>query len=437
MTLPFNRRRFLQGLAPTLGVLSLATGFPRLVFAAEEDGPAEDRDILVCLFLRGGADGLSLIVPHGDQAYYDARPGLAIGEPVGGGTSDRAIDLDGFFGLHPALAPLGELYDDGLLAAVHAVGAPDGSHSHFDAMDTIERGVGVEVGGTVRDGWIGRHLASLDPTLGGSGGLGGLGGSDADSPFRAVGFGTNLQTSLRGPVPATALQSIAEFHLGGAAAGSAVLERFQASLAALYTGDDAFSALGRQTLDAIELLDTAALDDEPKNGASYPESELGSALSQVATLIRAELGLEVACVDAGGWDTHDAQGTTEGRLPTLLTDLGSSLHAFATDLADRLDRLTVVVMTEFGRRVDENASAGTDHGGGSCMWLLGGGVRGGKVYGTWPGLAPEQLSGPGDLAVTTDYRTVLAELVDRRLANTALGEVFPGFDPPAYLGLFR
>ncbi len=410
-----TRRNFVQALAG----LSLPAWFPRMAFAASPDVVPGERDILVCLFMRGGADGLNIVVPVGDSDYYKARPSLAIAEP---GQADGALDLDGFFGLHPAMAPLKDLYDDGVLAAIQAVGSPDDTRSHFDAMDFMERGTPGEK--LIDSGWLGRHLASVQSTN--------------DSPFRAIGMGRLLQTSLRGPVPATALQSIAEFHLGRGQ--SEPLVDFQDTLARLYSTqegeEDLLSVQAQQTFDAIETLSAAdPLAYQPENGAQYPVSELGFSLLQVAQMIKADLGLEVACVDAGGWDTHEGEGGAEGRLGQLLGDLASSLAAFHTDLGERMARITVVTMSEFGRRVSENAAGGTDHGHGNCMFLLGGGVAGGRVYGDWPGLAPDQRVGPGDLDITTDFRTVLAEVVEKRLLNPASAEVFPDFEVPAFLGL--
>lgn len=408
---PISRRNFLGALS----ALALPSWFPRLAFAASPE-VAPPGDVLVCVFLRGGADSLNVVVPVGDADYYRSRPTLAIPEP--GGAAGAALDLDGFYAFHPALAPLKELYDDGVLAAVHAVGSPDDTRSHFDAMDFMERGTPGDK--TIASGWIGRHLATL--------------ATGNESPFRAVGMGQIVQASLRGPVPAVALQSIADFHLAGRPEG---IESFQQGLAALYDGGELLAIEGQKTLAAIASL--AAADPghyAPQNGATYPASPLGMSLQQVAQMVRADLGLEVACVDAGGWDTHQGQGGAAGPMAGLLADLGAALAAFHADLGERMDGVTVVTMSEFGRRLPENASAGTDHGHGGAMLVLGGNVRGGRVYGAWPGLAPEQLAGPGDLAITTDFRTVLAELVERRLGNPAVGEVFPGFVSTGYLGLF-
>jgi uncharacterized protein (DUF1501 family) len=403
-----------RGFLGALGAVTLPHWFPRMAFGATPGAAAGD--VLVCVFLRGGADGLNVVVPHGDSFYYDSRPNLAIREPGRG--AGRAVGLDGYFGLHPSLRPLKELYDDRVLAAVHAVGSEAGNHSHFDAMDFMERGTPGER--KLLSGWIGRHLASV--------------GTQNGSPFRAIGFGEIVPASLRGPVPATALASIADFHLQGY---EDQLERFQATLSSLYSGTGFLDIQAQQTFGAVSALAAANPGQyQPAHGAEYPESDFGSALRQIAQIIKADLGMEVACVDVGGWDTHEGQGGSEGSMAQLLGDLAAGLHAFYADLSDRMGNITVLTMTEFGRRVEENASGGTDHGVASFMFLLGGAINGGKVHGPWPTLAPEaQLD--GDLAVTTDYRTVLAEVLEKRLRNPKLGEVFPAFTNPGFLGVCR
>lgn len=386
---------------------ALPLWMPRLAFAGDAE-PAGDA--LVCVFLRGAADVLNMVVPHAEAAYYRERPTLAIPRPDDrSARADlRALDLDGFFGLHPTLAPLLPAWQAGHLAIVHACGTPDESRSHFQAMELMERGAGDRSGPA--SGWIGRHLESIQRRN--------------RSPLRAVGFGERLPHSLYGPIPATALRSIADFHLGGRLPDVAP---FQRALAALYADDPQLEAAALGTLDVIETL--ARLDPlrHEAPGVSYPESAFGQALRQTALLIRAEVGLEVACIDLDGWDTHFAQGGSQGLMAGLLADLAAGLAAFHADMRDQLGRISLVVMSEFGRRVRENGSLGTDHGHGSAMLLLGGGVRGGRVYGRWPGLASETLVGPGDLAVTTDYRDVLGELVGRRLGNPRLDTIFPGY----------
>ena len=405
-----TRRDFLHA---ALGgrVTAWPAWMPRLAFAPLHTAPRGD--VLVSIFLRGAADALNIVVPHGEAAYYDLRPTLAIPRPDDrrARADLRALDLDGFFGLHPALAPLLPAWQARHLAFVHACGAPDESRSHFQAMELMERGVDTTTGPA--SGWIGRHLAALD--------------TGNASPLRAIGLGERIPRALQGPVPAAALRSIADFHLGG---DSRAVAAVQAALAPLYAGDTTLDTAGQGTLDVLTTL--AALDPatyRPDPAARYPASDLGRGLQQVAMLIKAAVGLEVACLDVGGWDTHVAQGASEGMQADLLRDLGAGLAAFYADLRDHAGRLLVVTLSEFGRRAQENGGLGTDHGHGSLMLLLGGGVRGGQVHGQWPGLGPQQLVGPGDLAVTSDYRDILGELVAQRLNNPHLEAVFPAYQP--------
>ncbi|MBI3942517.1 MAG: DUF1501 domain-containing protein [Chloroflexi bacterium] len=418
----FDRRKFLENGAKVAGLLSFGrmnwpSWMPRLAFAAP--GFETSGDILVCIFLRGGVDGMNVVVPHGESYYYAARPTIAIPEPKPNDTG-AAVDLNGFFGLHPALLPLRDVYQAGALAVVHAAGSPDPTHSHFDAMDYMERGTPGEK--QIPTGWLGRHLQSV--------------ASKNNSPFRAVGMGSILQTALRGPIPAVALQSIADFHLKG---NTREIAKVQAALASLYADNGDFvDQQGTVAFDAFELLEKAnPLQYQPAHGATYPTSSYGMALRQVAQLIKADVGLEVACVDIGGWDTHVDQGGPQGELSTLLTDLGNGLAAFYTDLQEYMDHTAVVTMSEFGRRLQENGGGGTDHGHGNFMFVMGGGIAGGRIYTDWPGLAPNQLSGPGDLAITTDFRDVLGEIVKYRLKNDNLATVFPNYSTYNFRGITK
>lgn len=389
----------------------MPTLLPRLSFTPPQTAPRGD--VLVVVFLRGAADVLNMVVPHADEAYYRARPALGIARPDDSKAKAdlRAIDLDGFFGFHPALRPLLPAWQAEHLAIVHACGAPDESRSHFKAMELMERGVEDEKGPA--SGWIGRHLAALN--------------TENQSPLRAVGFGSMPIRSLVGGVPISTLRSIADFHLGGDARA---LAQMQAALNSLYSGSDSLSLIGRETLEVMDAI--AALDPSsqlPTTDYQYPETDFGLGLKQIATLINAEVGLEVAAIDLGGWDTHFGQGGSEGLMAGLIKELAGGLAAFHEDTANRADRLTLVVMSEFGRRVAENGSLGTDHGHGSMMMLMGGNVIGGRIHGQWPGLSEGQLVGPGDLAVTTDYRDVLAEVVAKRLNNPAVDQIFPDYTP--------
>jgi uncharacterized protein (DUF1501 family) len=399
-----------------VGMLAYPAWMPRV--ALRTDDAAAKGDVLVAVFMRGGADGLNIIVPHGDKDYYSLRDTLALAQPKPV-QPNSAIDLDGFFGLHPAMRPLKELFDQKVLAGVHAAGSPDPTHSHFDAMDYMERGTPGEK--QMSTGWIGRHLQVM--------------ASNNKSPFRAVGLGTIVQQSLRGPVPAIALQSIADYHLRG---DSTELAQIQQTLASLYKGGDFLDVEGQQTLEAMQTLAKIAQSKySPASGAHYPQGYYGQALATLAQLIKSEVGVEVAAVDIGGWDTHQQEGGDSGQMPRLLQEFSDGLHAFYTDLQDRMKNITVVTMSEFGRRAEENSSHGTDHGHGNVMFVMGGGVNGGKVYGDWPGLSQSKLYGPGDLAVTTDFRDVLGEIVTNRLANSNLAAVFPNYSSFHFRGIVQ
>jgi uncharacterized protein (DUF1501 family) len=412
-----TRRGFLNLSAASLTALGLPAWTPRLAFAQTNVEPPAD--VLICLFLRGGMDALNTVIPQFDPDYYRLRPNLAI--PTSVSSDDQtAIDLDGRFGLHPALRPLLDIWNAGELAFVHAAGSPDPTHSHFDAMDYMERGTPGEK--SLSTGWIGRHLQSADWENG--------------SLLRAVGMGGKRQTSLHGPVPVTSLQSIAEFHLSG---DSAQLLSFQNTLDALYQLDHPLTAPAQDTFGAIDLL--SGLQSQaytPAKNAEYPEGDLGSALKDIAQLVKAQVGLEVACLDMGGFDTHANQGAVEGLLANLLGQLSQGLAAFFYDLHDQGVAYSLVAMSEFGRRAAENGSGGSDHGHGGMMLAMGPGTKGAQVAGEWPGLEDESLYGPGDLAVTTDFRAVLSELVERRLSNGAhLPEIFPDYESAELLDIFK
>ncbi len=383
------------------------TWMPRLAFAPQNTAPRGDT--LVVVFLRGAADVLNMVVPHGEDAYYQLRPSLGIARPDDAKKKqeERAVDLDGFFGLHPTMRPLLDAWQSEQLAIIHACGAPDESRSHFKAMELMERGVDDERGPA--SGWIGRHLATLN--------------TGNTSPLRAVGMGTRPQKSLTGSVPVSALRSIADFHLGG---DPRALQQMRLALSTVYEND----VLGQDTLSIMDTLQTLdPLKYNVARDAKYPDTEFGLALKQTAMLIKAQVGLEVSAIDLGGWDTHFAQGSSIGLMPNLMKDLAEGLAAFHVDMLDHQNQLTTITMSEFGRRASENGSLGTDHGHGSMMMVLGGNVDGGKVHGQWPGMEEGQLIGPGDLAVTTDYRDVLSEILTKRLNNPATDQIFPEYQP--------
>jgi uncharacterized protein (DUF1501 family) len=407
-----NRRDFLAGSVKSAAallfansILALPQWMPRITLADPHVGPRGDT--LVCIFLRGGADGMNIVVPHGDDQYYAHRPTIGVPRPDDNSADGRAIDLDGFFGFHPALEPLSAVYRAGNLALVHATGSPDESRSHFEAMALMERGAALND----YTGWLARHLASLD--------------TGNHSALRAVGVGDLLPASLTGSVTATALQSIAEYHLNGR---EERIGEMQTLLQSLYSRQDDMLALtADQTFAAIDILSALDLDNYQPKGRAYPDEGFGRSMKTVAQLIRSDVGVEVACIDLGGWDTHVAQGSTEGQMANLMGDLATGLAAFYEDIVDRINDVTVVVMSEFGRRLQENGGLGTDHGHGNMMMVMGGGINGGQVYSRWPGLADEQLDGPGDLAITTDYRDILGEIIRKRLNNPGLPDIFPTY----------
>jgi len=403
---PVSRRAFLRAGALALVSLGLDPLFlDRAAFAREPAAPGRRR-VLVCLFQRGAVDGLSMIVPHGDPLYYRERPRIAI-------PADQALDLDGHFGLHPALSGLLPMWRQGALAPVLAVGSPDLTRSHFDAQDYMESGTpGVK---STADGWLNRcaqHAAEHKNTV-----------------FQSVAFGPQLPRILAGSAPALAITDLRAF--GIRAGGPGVRDKLTRAFEQLYnesaTGIVASSAAeGFQAVQTLQRIQPA--EYRPENGAEYPKGKLGSSLMQIAQLIKADVGLEQAFADAGGWDTHIAQGAGEGQLATRLRELGDSLEAFALDLGDRMRDVVVLTMSEFGRTVAENGSIGTDHGHATAMFVMGGGVRGGRVAGQWPGLDPAQQFQGRDLAVTTDFRDLFGEILVRHAGASDLTAVFPGHD---------
>ena len=418
MTMP--RRYFLKSGAIALATMGLSPSFLRRTVFAMELPAATKGKVLICLFQRGAADALNVVVPFGDRAYYQLRPNIAIPAPLRGQGAAAALDLDGFFGLHPSLAPLMPLWDRGLLAPIHAVGSPSSTRSHFDAQDYMESGT-PDVKSTA-DGWLNRYLAT-------SGTCEAV--SCTPSPFRAVAMAQQTPRMLEGSAPTVAMNSLQEFSVRGGGDQVAHLE-------ALYrTGSpDIVHGTGTEMFEAVKMLKAAnPLQYQPGNGAEYPRSPFGNHLRQIAQLIRSNVGLEVAFADVGGWDTHVNQGGVQGQLAQRLDDFARAIAALATDLGDRMEDVVVLTMSEFGRMARQNGNGGTDHGHAGAMFAIGGAVKGGKVYGTWPGLAPEQLYEGRDLALTTDFRTVFAEVTRAHLGASRVDALFPGFTPTGRLGL--
>ena len=417
-----DRRVFMKSGALSLVTMGLSPSFLRrtafggeLMRGAAQHGNARGKT-LICLFQRGAADALNVVVPHGDAAYYRARPSIAIPRPTLATGRAGAIDLDGFFGLHPSLAPLKPLWDQGILAPVHAVGSPSSTRSHFDAQDYMETGTPDQKG--TQDGWLNRYLA-LQGTC-----EAGCAHDAKPSPFRAVSMTQQTPRILEGPNATIAMNSLDEFSVR--AAGPAV-ERLEA----LYrTGSaDVVHAAGGEMFEAVKILRAANPRQYlPEHGAEYPASQLGQRLKQIAQLIKADVGLEVAFADVGGWDTHVNQGGSNGQLAQRLDDLGRSIAALVADLGDRMSDTTIMTMSEFGRTVRQNGSGGTDHGHASALFVIGGDVKGKKVHGRWPGLEPEQLYEGRDLALTTDFRSVFSEVAAKHLGAKRLETLFPGFE---------
>ena len=416
-----ERRAFVKSGALALVTMGLSPSFLRRTAFGLELFNAPKGKVLICLFQRGAADALNIVVPHGERAYYAMRPSIAIPQPSRG-AANGAIDLDGFFGLHPALAPLKPLYDRGLLAPVHAVGSPSTTRSHFDAQDYMETGTPDNKGTT--DGWLNRYLAvkgTCDEC------------NLAKTPFRAVSLTPQTPRILEGPSATVAMNSLDEFSVRATGNSAERLE-------ALYrTGSaDLVHGTGAEMFDAVKMLRAANPQKYlPQNGADYPRSQFGLRLLQIAQLIKANVGLEIAFADVGGWDTHVNQGSSTGQLAQRLDDFSRSIAALVADLGDRMDDVVIMTMSEFGRMARENGNRGTDHGHAGALFVIGGHVKGGKVHGKWPGLEQEQLYEGRDLALTTDFRSVFAEVVSDHLGARAVDRIFPGFaaSPRDFLGI--
>lgn len=418
-----ERRAFVKSGALALVTMGVSPGFLRRTAFGAELVKAPKGKTLICLFQRGAADALNMVVPHGDKSYYALRPSIAIPRPSALARSvsrDSAIDLDGFYGLHPSLAPFKSLYDRGILAPVHAVGSPSATRSHFDAQDYMETGT-PDVKGTA-DGWLNRYLA-----------VQGTCDECHVTPFRAVALTQQTPRILEGESEVVAMNSVDEFTVRASGSQSDRLE-------ALYrTGSaDLVHGTGKEMFEAVKMLKAAnPRKYAPRNEAEYPRSQFGQRLLQIAQLIKADVGLEIAFADVGGWDTHVNQGGTTGQLALRLDDFSRSVAALVTDLGDRLDDVLILTMSEFGRMARENGNRGTDHGHAGALFVIGGDVKGGKVHGRWPGLAPEQLYEGRDLALTTDFRSVFSEVTARHLGATKLDRIFPGFpaESKGWLGL--
>ncbi|HEX7959910.1 MAG TPA: DUF1501 domain-containing protein [Terriglobales bacterium] len=412
-----TRRVFMKGGAMALVGTSVIPSFLTRAALGMDRALGNGKKRLVVLFQRGAADGLNIVVPHGEQAYYSMRPSIAIPRPQNG--KESAIDLDGFFGLHPSMASFKPLWDQGHLAIIHAAGSPDNTRSHFDAQDYMESGTpGVKA---TEDGWLNRALRDAAANAAAK-------TSAQVSPFRAVALSTALPRALAGTVPAVAINNINEFGIGGR---NPAVAPVASSFEAMYeqSVDSVLHGTGQETFDAVRMLKAADPSKyTPAPNANYPRGRFGDSLRQLAQLLKADLGIEVAFADIGGWDHHVNEGSTQGQLARLLGEFSQSIAAFWNDLGDLGQDTVLVSMSEFGRTARQNGTGGTDHGHANVMFVGGGPVKGGKVYGRWPGLDQSQLYEGRDLALTTDFRTVLGEMVYRHLGNHDLQTVFPGFE---------
>ncbi|MGA3240236.1 MAG: DUF1501 domain-containing protein [Bryobacteraceae bacterium] len=417
-----TRRIFLRGSAVVMAGMGAA---PLWLTRAAAAGSRKNKT-LVAIFLRGAADGLNIVVPFGDKRYRELRPSLAVAPPSlqnngNGGPFGPAIDLDGTFALHSGLQPLKALWDKKQLAIVEATGSPDPTRSHFDAQDYMESGT---PGKSVAGGWLNRALPAA---------------AAGASPLRAVALGNRVPRTLRGEHEVIAIGNAQQFKIGDEATASILRNMYSLSPDAPFrrTGTDAFEAM--KMIASIGVGAPPAPEAEGGlGGPGVPRyaqgGELGRGLQELARLIKGEAGVEAAFAEIGGWDHH---GNENQQLANLLRQFSNAIAAFCQDMGDRMEDIVLVTMSEFGRTVEENGDAGTDHGHGSMMMVLGGAVQGGKIYGEWPGLEKEQLYEGRDLAVTTDFRAVLSELVRGHLGQNDLSTVFPGFQPGAPLGLLR
>ena len=412
-----TRRAFMKGGAMAVVGTTAIPGFlTRSVLAQATTAQAQGKTLVV-IFERGAADGLNLVVPHAESSYYQMRPNIAIPQ-------NQVLDLNGFFGLHPAMQPLKPLFDQGHLAIVHAAGSPDTTRSHFDAQDFMESGTpGVKA---TSDGWLNRALQAESPAA-----------ARRRSAFQAVALGAQVPRTLQGSIPAVAVNRLQDFRVAGRGPFAASISQ---TFEAMYDSstDSALHGTGEETFEAVKMLNAAdPAHYTPAPGALYPNSAFGNNMRQIAQLVKANLGVEAAFTDIGGWDTHQNQGSVNGQLANVLRDFSQSIAAFWTDMGDRAEDVVVVTMSEFGRTAHQNGTGGTDHGHANVMFVLGGPVKGGKVYGRWPGLAPEQLYQGRDLAITTDFRQVLGEAAYRTLGAKNLELVFPGSElrPAQFLNL--
>ena len=411
-----NRRFFIRsgGVAlASFGLMNAAPSFLQRVVLGQsrERLTGGRRKTLIAIFQRGAVDGLNMVVPYGERAYYDLRPSIAVAKPQAG-NADSVVNLDGFFGLHPSLTPFKPLWDSKRLAIVHAAGSPDNTRSHFDAQDYMESATPGRK--ATADGWLNRYLQSKP--------------NPDRSPFRAVSMTQLTPRAMQGKAPTLAMSNLADFTIRAGQNSANVQGGFEA----IYdqTVNDVLGGTGKETFEAVNYLKKVNPSQyKPENGAQYPRTPFGNSLLQISQLIKAGVGLEVAFTDTPGlnWDTHVNEGNGRGQLGNLLQQFSNAIAALYTDLGQRMDDVLILTMSEFGRTAKENGNRGTDHGHANAMFVLGNSVHGGKVYGQWPGLKSEQLNEGRDLALTTDFRDVFGETAQRHLGTVNLNQVFPGY----------
>jgi uncharacterized protein (DUF1501 family) len=416
-----DRRYFLKASGISLASFGLMSVAPSFLHQFANAATATDtfgrKKILITIFQRGAVDGLNMIVPHGESEYYNLRRTIAVPKP---NQADGAVNLDGFFGLHPSLKPLEKFWQSKQMAIVHSTGSPDNTRSHFDAQDYMESGTpGVK---STRDGWLNRVLQTKK--------------SEADSPFRAVALNGQIPRTLVGRAPTIAVTNLADFAINAGVYTNAVQGGFEGVWQ--QNAQSGLGDTGKETFAAVNFLKKAnPAQYKAENGAQYPNTQLGRSLLQIAQLIKAGVGLEVAFAETGGWDTHSNQGGARGQLANLLRDFGQSIAALTADLGKQMDDVVILTMSEFGRTARENGTRGTDHGHANAMIVLGNSVKGGKVYGDWKGLTANALNEGRDLAVTTDFRDVFGEITYKHLGNKNLDKIFPQYsaNPSKFRGI--
>jgi uncharacterized protein (DUF1501 family) len=393
------------GAMAVVGAAAVPSFLTRSVLAQATTAQARGKKLIV-IFQRGAADGLNIVVPYREKTYYDLRPSINIPQ-------NQVLDLDGFFGLHPAMQSIKPLWDSGHLAIVHACGSPDPTRSHFDAQDFMESGTpGFKA---TPDGWLNRALSAEDAAH----------PRCRESAFRAIALGPQLPRTLEGHIPAIAIDNVRNFNVGGQ---NPAVAPIAAGFQSMYA--DSVNAVlhgtAAETFEAVKMLKSAdPARYVPSAGADYPNGPFGHSMKQIAQLLKANLGVEAAFADIGGWDTHQNQGSVNGQMAGRLKEFSQSLAAFWTDMGDEAQNITLITMSEFGRTVHQNGTGGTDHGHANVMFVLGGTVQGRKVYGKWPGMDKHQLYEDRDLAITTDFRQVLGEAAYKTLGSCNMETIFP------------